>query len=296
MSTQAGWASRHSAHASRNVPKEIEAIHLANGWSGVGYHFIVSQAGEILEGRGWDKVGAHCPGHNTDGLGIYIGVGGDQEPTEAAKRAARWLYDEACRRTGKGLAKSWHGYDYPTACPGPKLIAWVKTGMPVSGATPAKTSAAQTYAREDVARLQRVLGLDDTGIWDGLTERQALALRRTLKPGMKPGVWDRVRYGRPRRSRPRASRRPTRCAAPSSGRSRSTSMAIGARPRTLPGAPCESSTSDEPPRPHPRRTDALHCRDYDRVIARALGLVMAGALLLMAAAHRLSHHAPSIGA
>lgn len=126
------------------VPKEIEAIHLANGWSGVGYHFVVSQAGEIFEGRGWDKVGAHCPGHNTDGLGIYIGVGGDQEPTEAAKRAARWLYDEACRRTGKSLMKSWHGYDYPTECPGPKLIAWVKAGMPVSGAaatTPAKPTS-----------------------------------------------------------------------------------------------------------------------------------------------------------
>ena len=114
------------------VPREIEAIHLANGWSGVGYHFIVSQAGEIFEGRGWDKIGAHCPGHNTDGLGIYIGVGGDQEASPAAKAAARWLYDEACRRTGKNLTKSWHGYDYATACPGPKLIAWVKAGMPTT--------------------------------------------------------------------------------------------------------------------------------------------------------------------
>ena len=34
--------------------------------------------------------------------------------------------------------KSYHGFDYPTACPGPQLIAWVKAGMPVTGAaTPA---------------------------------------------------------------------------------------------------------------------------------------------------------------
>lgn len=143
------------------VPKEIEAIHLANGWSGVGYHFVVSQAGEIFEGRGWDKVGAHCPGHNTDGLGIYIGVGGDQEPTEAAKRAARWLYDEACRRTGKTLTKSWHGYDYATECPGPKLIAWVKAGMPVSGATakpatkPAATSKPKATTKAPAFPLPR---------------------------------------------------------------------------------------------------------------------------------------------
>lgn len=132
------------------VPKEIEAIHLANGWSGVGYHFVVSQAGEIFEGRGWDKVGAHCPGHNTDGLGIYIGVGGDQEATPAAKAAARWLYDEACRRTGKNLTKSWHGYDYATECPGPKLIAWVKAGMPTTGAT---TSTTPTKAPAAVSPL-----------------------------------------------------------------------------------------------------------------------------------------------
>lgn len=132
------------------VPREIEAIHLANGWSGVGYHFIVAQSGEIFEGRGWDKVGAHCPGHNTDGLGIYIGVGGDQEATPAAKASARWLYDEACRRTGKNLTKSWHGYDYATACPGPRLIAWVKAGMPApTAAKPNPPSKPTTPAQED---------------------------------------------------------------------------------------------------------------------------------------------------
>ena len=43
------------------------------------------------------------------------------------------------------------------------------------------------------------------------------------------------------------------------------------------------------------QTDALHCRDHDRVVARALGLLTAGALLLMAATHRISTH-PKIGA
>lgn len=145
------------------VPKEIEAIHLANGWSGVGYHFVVSQAGEIFEGRGWDKVGAHCPGHNTDGLGIYIGVGGDQEPTEAAKRAARWLYDEACRRTGKTLTKSWHGYDYATECPGPKLIAWVKAGMPVSGAAPTSSSTTTPSSSLRATWLRKPIAVH--GLW-----------------------------------------------------------------------------------------------------------------------------------
>lgn len=157
------------------VPREIEAIHLANGWSGVGYHFIVAQSGEIFEGRGWDKVGAHSPPHNTDGLGIYIGVGGTQEATPAAKAAARWLYDEACRRTGKNLMKSWHGYDYATACPGPKLIAWVKAGMPVSGnVTPAPALGIT------VAELQELVGVTADGIIGPVTEAAIRELQSAL--------------------------------------------------------------------------------------------------------------------
>jgi hypothetical protein len=117
------------ASAGVAVPREIEAIHLANGWSGVGYNFVVDQEGVAYEGRGWNLIGAHCPGHNTTGIGIYIGIGADQTPSDAALRTARALYDEACQRTGKQLTKSYHGFDYATECPGPKLIAWVKAGM-----------------------------------------------------------------------------------------------------------------------------------------------------------------------
>lgn len=109
---------------------EIEAIHLDKGWAGVGYNFMVGQDGVIYEGRGWSLVGAHCPGHNRTGIGIYVAVGGDQKPTAEALHAVRELYDEACRRTGRQLRKSWHGANYATECPGSRLIAWVRAGMP----------------------------------------------------------------------------------------------------------------------------------------------------------------------
>lgn len=126
--------------------KEIEAIHLANGWSGVGYNFIVGQDGAIREGRGWNLIGAHCPGHNTNGIGVYVAVGGDQEATEEAKAAVVALYNEACRLSGRQLVKSYHGADFATACPGKKLIAWVKAGMPVAGKVPAITSPVKAAA------------------------------------------------------------------------------------------------------------------------------------------------------
>ncbi|MGW3511169.1 FG-GAP-like repeat-containing protein, partial [Streptomyces sp. NPDC000994] len=58
------------------IPRAIEAQHLAQGWAGIGYSFVVDQAGNIYEGRGWDRQGAHCPGHNVSGLSVQIAVGG----------------------------------------------------------------------------------------------------------------------------------------------------------------------------------------------------------------------------
>jgi hypothetical protein len=115
------------------VPREVDAIHHANGWAGVGYNWLVDQAGTIYEGRGWGLVGAHCPGHNTSGIGIYVAVGGTQRPTDAALASARIVRDEACRLAGRRLRMSWHGENYPTACPGTILEAWARSGMPVVG-------------------------------------------------------------------------------------------------------------------------------------------------------------------
>lgn len=82
--------------------------------------------------------------------------------------------------------------------------ALLAAGITAPAATATKAAAASTtYTREDVARLQRVLGVDDDGLWGPATEKQAQAIRRCLKPGMKPGDWDRVRYWRLRRSRPK---------------------------------------------------------------------------------------------
>jgi peptidoglycan hydrolase-like protein with peptidoglycan-binding domain len=118
------------------IPRAIDAQHHRQGWAGIGYNFVVSQAGEIFEGRGWDRQGAHCPGHNISGLAVQIAVGGDQQPTEAALAACRWLYDEACRRTGRTLAQKGHRDGIATQCPGGILYAWVQAGMPATGYTP----------------------------------------------------------------------------------------------------------------------------------------------------------------
>ncbi|MFF9644722.1 peptidoglycan recognition protein family protein [Kitasatospora aureofaciens] len=116
-----------------SIPQAIEREHLNNGWSGIGYNFVVDQAGNIYEGRGWGLQGAHCPGHNRSGIGVQIAIGGDQVPSDAALRSARALYDEACAKTGRTLAKKGHKDGFATECPGGRLYAWVKAGMPAPG-------------------------------------------------------------------------------------------------------------------------------------------------------------------
>lgn len=115
------------------VPQAIERTHLNQGWAGVGYNFVIDQGGTIYEGRGWTMQGAHCPDHNVSGIGVQIAIGGDQEPSAKALSAARTLYDEACAKTGRTLAKKGHKDGFATACPGPKLYAWVQAGMPADG-------------------------------------------------------------------------------------------------------------------------------------------------------------------
>ncbi|HEX5568485.1 MAG TPA: LysM peptidoglycan-binding domain-containing protein [Streptomyces sp.] len=124
------------------LAREVERLHIdGNGWAGVGYNWIIDQDGTAYEGRGWGRQGAHCPGHNVSGLAVLIAVGkGGKKASDAALATARALYDEACERTGRTLAKRGHKDGIPTECPGPDLYAWVQAGMPApKGATPPAT-------------------------------------------------------------------------------------------------------------------------------------------------------------
>lgn len=53
---------------------DIRKWHKAQGWSDIGYHWVVYRNGSIHAGRDESIVGAHCSGHNTNSIGVcYIG-------------------------------------------------------------------------------------------------------------------------------------------------------------------------------------------------------------------------------
>lgn len=104
-----------------------------NGWSDVGYNFLVKN-GVIYEGRGWDRVSAAIADHNSHTISCVV-IGGDGDANDADRAALVWLYGEACRRAGRTLLKRGHRDYNSTECPGSQLYAWVRAGM--GGAAPA---------------------------------------------------------------------------------------------------------------------------------------------------------------
>lgn len=71
------WADRRPEEKAA----ECKKWHLGNGWSDIGYHFLIDRDGTITEGRPIEKAGAHVRGHNQHSVGIALwgGHGGDQD-------------------------------------------------------------------------------------------------------------------------------------------------------------------------------------------------------------------------
>ncbi len=57
--------------------------HKANGWSDVGYHYIIKRDGEIQNGRPADQIGAHVKDYNAVSIGICL-IGGIDNDGKAA--------------------------------------------------------------------------------------------------------------------------------------------------------------------------------------------------------------------
>ena len=54
--------------------QDIRRWHKQQGWSDIGYHYVIYRNGHIEPGRDVDISGAHCEGHNAHSIGVcYIG-------------------------------------------------------------------------------------------------------------------------------------------------------------------------------------------------------------------------------
>ena len=59
--------------------------HIGNGWGDVGYSWLVDDLGNVYEGRGWNRTGAHTYGFNSKGYAAcWLGDSTNDVPTPAA--------------------------------------------------------------------------------------------------------------------------------------------------------------------------------------------------------------------
>lgn len=108
----------HNADASSCTVEDIHEWHLSNGWAGIGYHYFVRKDGSIYRGRPEGANGAHCPGQNSQSIGVCCeGAYNYETMTELQYQAVISLMKDIRNRYGN-IPAFGHKEFYETDCPG----------------------------------------------------------------------------------------------------------------------------------------------------------------------------------
>lgn len=127
--TKPNWMAGRGLLAKRD---EIDRWHREdNGWSGIGYHYLIDRDGHFTQGRDPERTGAHVKGHNTGSLGICL-IGGHGA---AATDSFADHFTSAQEKTLVAMLDSWledfpqatvHGHNEfaSKGCPGFDVQSW----------------------------------------------------------------------------------------------------------------------------------------------------------------------------
>jgi hypothetical protein len=115
--------------------RKIQASHMdGNGWSDIGYSFVVCEHGFVFEGRGLARRNS---ANGDTGLNeahyavcALLGSSGSTEPTPEQLNGLRDAIEHCQRRGPAGPEIRGHRDGYQTDCPGGPLYAWVQAGAP----------------------------------------------------------------------------------------------------------------------------------------------------------------------
>lgn len=122
----------HVGGSNRDVSAaEIHEWHKNNGWSGIGYHFVIRKDGTIERGRPEWAIGAHAYGANSDSIGINVAGTFDSEaPTNEQIESLGMLIAYLCTEYGF-VADADHVCGHrdlmSTDCPGDVLYSMLDT-------------------------------------------------------------------------------------------------------------------------------------------------------------------------
>ena len=82
----------HCTATPEGVDKTVEQIrreHKAQGWSDIGYHYVVTLDGKVHLGRDVDISGSHVRGHNANSIGVVYVGGLENKPVAYDKLKAK---------------------------------------------------------------------------------------------------------------------------------------------------------------------------------------------------------------
>jgi len=112
--------------------EQIHGWHLNNGWSGIGYHYVIRKNGTIERGRPEWSIGSHAYGENSHTIGIHLSGDFEQAyPTEDQLDRCGALIADICDRYGIPIDRNHvvgHGELMSTDCPGTNLQTYLDDG------------------------------------------------------------------------------------------------------------------------------------------------------------------------
>jgi len=126
--------------------KEVTRWHLDRGFSDIGYHFLVSRSGEVVQGRPVEKSGAHAKSHNSDSIGVAMFGGFGSDADDLATEHFTPLQLAATYELIRKLQEQYgvknenvigHNRISSKSCPGFRVQKWL-SGMKLSEATASK--------------------------------------------------------------------------------------------------------------------------------------------------------------
>lgn len=106
--------------------EEIRQWHVKdNGWSDIGYHYIIRRNGEIEFGRPESQIGAHSKARNRDSIAICL-IGGKPEFnfTDIQMERLRELVEEIQLDFNNSLIVSGHNEFDNKRCPTFRVHEW----------------------------------------------------------------------------------------------------------------------------------------------------------------------------
>ena len=107
----------HHAAVTKCSIEDVHAWHLAKGWAGCGYQYLVRKDGSIYKGREENRQGAHAPAVNNCSIGICAEGDYTKEiMPEAQKQSIIWLIADIKTRHIIKWIKG-HREVTATACP-----------------------------------------------------------------------------------------------------------------------------------------------------------------------------------